>query len=742
MASHANTPSFFKPRLLVCALQAALPLLAGAAYAQSADPATATQLEAITVTSSADASAEGLSKPYAGGQVARGGRAGILGTQDNMDTPFSITSYTNEFIKNQQARSVADVLQNDPTVRVARGFGNFQEAYFIRGFILSSDDIAYNGLYGLLPRQYSSAELIERVEVLRGASAFLTGATPSGGGIGGNINLVPKRAPNQALNEVSVGYSSDSQAYIGADFARRFGPDQSTGIRINAAHRNGETGVKGEDVKLDVFSVGVDWRSRNVRLSADLGYQNHRLSNPRPNVTITDSSGAPLVAFVPRAPQSDVNYAQSWTFSNEKDIFGTVRAEYDINDNVTAWAAVGARNGKESNRLAGMTVRNATTGNGDFSRFDNNREDDVKSAEVGMRGKLTTGGVKHNVTAAFSFYSKEEKAAYRWDFFNTFANNLYNPYQTAMPAFTAGAFAGNDMNNPAVLEKTRLSSFAIGDTMSFIDGRVLLTVGARQQKLNNTSYAYNTGIADPNSASKVSPVAGLVFKLSNQVSLYGNYIEGLAKGTKVADATLANNGQFLGAYVSKQKELGVKYDGGKIGGGIALFSTKKPGNVVENNRLTINGEDQHNGVEITAYGEPMKGVRVLGGFTYLDAEQKRAQNSANSGKRVIGVPKTQGSLGAEWDVAQLQGFSVNGRIVATGNSYADGGNALRVPGWSRLDIGARYLTEIGGKLVTLRARIDNVTDKNYWASSGGYPNNGYLVLGAPRTFALTASVDF
>ncbi len=740
MASHIQ--AFFKPTLLVCALQAALPFLAGAVQAQTTEATTTTQLEAITVTSSADASAEGLSKPYAGGQVARGGRAGILGTQDNMDTPFSITSYTNEFIKNQQARGVADVLQNDPTVRVARGFGNFQESYFIRGFIVNSDDIGYNGLYGLLPRQYSSSELIERVEVLRGASTFLNGATPSGGGIGGTINLVPKRAPNEALNEVSVGYSSDSQAYIGADFARRFGPDQSTGIRVNAAHRNGETGIKGEDVTMDVFSVGLDWRSRDLRLSADLGYQNHKLKNPRPNVTITNSAGAPLIAFVPRAPESDVNYAQSWTFSNEKDIFGTVRGEYDINENVTAWGAVGARNGKESNRLAGMTVRDATTGNGDFSRFDNNREDDVKSAEVGIRAKLITGSVKHNLTAAYSFYSKEEKAAYRWDFFNTFGNNLYNPYQTAMPAFSGAEFAGNDMNNPAVLEKTRLSSFAIGDTMSFADDRVLLTLGARQQKLNNTTYAYNTGIADPNSASKVSPVAGLVFKASNQISLYANYIEGLAKGTKVSDATLANNGQFLGAYVSKQKEIGVKYDGGKIGGGIALFSTKKPGNVVENNMLTINGEDKHTGIEITAYGEPMKGLRILGGATFLDAEQKRAQNSSDSGKRVIGVPNAQGSIGAEWDVAQLQGFSVNGRIVATGSSYADGGNALRVPGWSRLDVGARYLTEISGKLVTFRARIDNLTDKNYWASSGGYPNNGYLVLGAPRTFALTASVDF
>ena len=65
-----------------------------------------------------------------------------------------------------------------------------------------------------------------------------------------------------------------------------------------------------------------------------------------------------------------------------------------------------------------------------------------------------------------------------------------------------------------------------------------------------------------------------------------------------------------------------------------------------------------------------------------------------------------------------------------------------MPGWTRLDLGARYLVEVGGKLVTLNARVDNALGKDYWASVGGYASSGYLVLGARRTFALTASVEF
>ena len=148
------------------ALSAAIALLAATqAHAQAAAaPAAAasdSEGQVVVIRASADASAGGLKPPYAGGQVARGGRVGLLGSQDVMDTPFAITNYTSKLIQDQQSASLADVLQNDAAVRVTRGFGNFQQAYMVRGLVVFSDDISYNGLYGLLPRQYLAAELVE-----------------------------------------------------------------------------------------------------------------------------------------------------------------------------------------------------------------------------------------------------------------------------------------------------------------------------------------------------------------------------------------------------------------------------------------------------------------------------------------------------------------------------------------------------------------------------------------------------
>src|SRR5690606_14376491 len=148
-------------------------------------------------------------------------------------------------------------------------------SYFIRGFLLGSDEVAYNGLYSLLPRQYVAAELLERVEVLKGASAFLTGAAPGGGGIGGSINLLPKRAPNDPLTQLTVGGGVGTQGSVAADIARRFGPDNNTGVRLNAVRREGNTGVDDEKTELSVLALGVDWHSRDLRLSADVGHQDN-----------------------------------------------------------------------------------------------------------------------------------------------------------------------------------------------------------------------------------------------------------------------------------------------------------------------------------------------------------------------------------------------------------------------------------------------------------------------------------
>jgi iron complex outermembrane receptor protein len=82
------------------------------------------------------------------------------------------------------------------------------------------------------------------------------------------------------------------------------------------------------------------------------------------------------------------------------------------------------------------------------------------------------------------------------------------------------------------------------------------------------------------------------------------------------------------------------------------------------------------------------------------------------------------------------------RGVYTEKQFADAANTQVVPSWTRLDIGGRYAFDVSAHAVTLRAGVNNVTNRNYWASAGGYPGQGYLTVGAPRTFTFSGTFAY
>ena len=698
-------------------------------------------LDTIVVTSSADASADGLPSAYEGGQVATGSRVGLLGNQDIMDTPFSTTSYTNEYITNQQAHSVGDLLKKDPTVRVARGFGNFQEAYFMRGFITTSDDTMYNGLYGILPRQYIATELFERVEVQRGASAMLNGAAPSGGNAGGTINLLPKRAGNEPLREVTLGYGQGDQGKVAVDVSDRFGSDDAIGVRFNAAYQDGDSAIDDESSNLGLAALGLDYRGDQYRLSADLGWQDNKLSETRPSVNLGG------VSSVPNAPDGSKNWAQPWTYSDEKDVFGTIRGEYDFNDNITAYGAYGMRSGEEENSLATLTVNNVD-GAGTIYRFDNVREDKVQSAELGLRGKWQTGKVDHNWVLAADLYEQEEKGAFAYDFDNQPATNLYHPTDYAEVPFTSTTTFDGNLNDPKLTNKKQFQSFALADTISLFDDKLKTTLGVRHQNLKTTSYdattQAETGSYDE---SAWTPSVGIVYQPTMDWSVYGNYIESLAPGKRALltndNGAVTNGGQNLDPYVSEQTELGVKYDNGMIGSSLAVFSTDEPRAYYNgNNTFVAAGENRHQGAELSVFGSPSENMRLNAGVTYLSAEQKDTGDSALDGNRVIGVPTLQSNVNLEYDLAAVEGLTLTGDIIHTGSRYSDNANTLKVDGYTTLDLGARYRTMLAGQDVTLKGMVTNVTGEDYWQSVGGYSDAGYLNAGEPTALKVSATFDF
>jgi len=701
--------------------------------AKKAEPNPAALAEVTVI---ANGSQVELTDPYAGGQVATGGRVGMFGNLDVMNTPFNSLNFTAKLIQDQQAQSVADVVQNDPTVRVARGYGNFQELYVIRGFPVYSDDVAYNGLYGLLPRQFVASQLLERVEVFRGANTFLNGAAPGGSGLGGAINLVPKRAPDEALNNVTMGFEGQSDFSLAGDVARRFGNNKQWGVRLNAETSDGETSVDNENRKLGVLAAGLDYRGDALRVSADVGYQSHHIDAPRPSVTPSGD--------IPKPPSADSNFAQDWTYSEERDLFGVIRGEYDITQDVMAWAAIGGRNSDEHNVLANPT--SDADGNLTAYRFDNERDDTANTSEIGIRGKFQTGPVSHRLTASGTLYSLNSKNAYAFSDFTGFSSNLYDPVQVEAPS--ADYYVGGDLSDPLTTNRVKTRSAAVADMVGLFADRLMLTFGARYQVIEQYSYDYNTGIESSGyDKNKTTPIFGAVFKVSGELSVYGNYAQGLVQGD-VAPSTsgsvaIANAGQVFSPYVTDQVEVGAKYDQGTFGATAAVFSTSKPTSIVtDDGYYKPDGEQKNKGLELSLYGEPVSGLRTLGGLTLLDATVEKSTDGLYDGKDAIGVPQVMVNAGLDWDIPGVQGLAVDGRVVYTGEQKASADNSIELDAWTRLDMGVRYSFDLSQAKLTLRGRVQNVTNENDWVSTGGASSYNYLVLGAPRTVMISASVDW
>ncbi len=684
---------------------------------------TDSKLPAIKVQATSETLPGDLAPTFRGGQVARGADFGVLGQQKNIDVPFSMTTYTSKLIEDQQARTLADVLDNDPAVRTAYGFGNFSQVFVIRGFQLDGDDVSLNGLYGITPRQLVATDALERVDVFKGANAFLSGASPAGSAIGGGLNLQLKRADDKPLTRVTMDATGSGEIGEHIDIGRRFGSEDQFGIRVNQANHDGETSVDGEHRRDNTTAVSLDWRGEKLRLYGDFLYQRQRVDDGRPTVNVDGD-------FVPAPPAATYNYAQTWSFSSLEDTLGILRAEYDFAPGWTAYVTGGSRHTNEHGDYSSPTV--ADTGTTAY-RLGVPHKEDATSAETGVRGHFTTGPVTHFVTAGASIVRINSQSAYT--FSGTFDTSLYDTPQVAYPATT---LAGGDLGDPQTVALTLMRSVSVSDTLGFLNDRVLFTVGARHQSIHSNSFDYTGAQTEAYNDSITTPLFGLVIKPWNNVSIFANRSEALAIGEQ-APSTALNSGALLAPERSKQYEVGVKYDNQNYGASLAAFQIEKPSAYTNAADLFVaDGNERHRGVEASIYGEPYKGVRLIAGATYINATLLDTAGGTTDGNRPIGVPSFLFNLGAEYDVPQVNGLTLTARWIHTGPQYLNTTNTLSIPSWDRFDLGTRYSTVLFGKPTTFRASVLNVANKSYWSSTIG----GYLTQGAPRTLLLSMTTDF
>ena len=729
-------PVTSSPKALILSIASAMLLYTPVIYAKPADdkakPAVKKAATENTQSTGEAALADvvvegGRNTTYPGGSVAKNSRIGFLGNKTAMETPFNTVSYTNKFVEDSQARNVTDVIAaTDPSVFTNGAIGGWSENYYIRGFQSDTNDMSMNGLFGIAPYYRTPPAMFSRIEVLKGPSALLNGMPPAGS-VAGTVNLVSKRAGNEPLLRITPTYMSDSQWGGTIDASRRFGQNKQFGIRVNGVYQDGSGPVRKQDLKTQLGSVGLDWRGDRARVSADIYMANDKVDGVVRGINLGKNVKVPT----PPNPKTLIN--PDWSYVSNKDRGAMMRGEFDITDNITAYAAFGRS--KTKYKYNGATSANLLDDKGTIETIMAQLAFDLdkKSADVGLKGQFDTGPVNHQWVINTTYYKhNQHDFGVRSIPSATCTTNMYDPVWCGSVPFNVPPISRSSL---------QLRSYGMADIMSFMDDKLQLTLGLRYQEVKSDNLSLmGKPVLTEYKKHALTPGVALLFKATDHVSLYGNYIEGLSKGDS-APVTAKNYPKVFPPYKTKQTELGVKWDYGNLVNSLSIFEIKKPNSYTDlrTHEFTSGGQQRNRGIEWTFIASPIETVRLIGGASYIKPELTKLAKHANEGNIATGVAKLQGKLGAEWDIKAAAGIvTLSANATAVSKQYLNQENSLSVPGHTVFDIGARYNAKVSGHPFTLRAEVKNVTNKAYW----GMPRLSNLSLGAPRTFLLSGSYDF
>lgn len=694
--------------------------------------------QAVTV--NAVANVNYLPRPvrtYGGGQIATGNNLGALGNRANIDTPFNVTGYTSQLIEDRQLQTVDDVVLKDASVSNATDMPT-SKTWTMRGISQSAEDTSFNGMFGAGPIYGESLDNVESVEVLKGPAALLNGMSPNGS-VGGSINLVPKRATEKPIRSITVGFDNGNQWREHLDIGQRFGNNNRYGVRVNASHKSGSGKLDGEHINANNVALGFDVTGKKYRASVDMGYSNTDKENFASPLRIDNT-------YVPAVPSMNTKFSAKGAYIHTIEKYMAVKGEYDFTKDWTLYGGFGFRTAAQdsfTSTLTFMEPRYNAAGvitSTNVNASPTARTSHANSQMIGIRGKVKTGSITHELNVVGSRYNSIASVlpgtSQRYWVSNVFDANWRDP---------SGFLQAKNLNKTA---HNMMNGLAITDVLSTKDKKVQVILGARYQKIASQNFNRNTGAQTSSyNSSAWSPAFGLIYKFNKRFAMYGNYIEGLQPGIIVPynDGNL-NEGEVFAPYKTKQKEVGFKYDVGKYAISASAFTVNLPSYGYVRFSPAINGYSwryeqtattRNRGLEFSMYGEPTKGTRLVGSMMFLDARLKNTRSAATMGKQDVGRSRFTASLGVEQDIKAVKGLTLNVQATYNSKAYLNEQNTLSVSPWIRWDVGAKYKFKSGNIPMTVRADVYNVFNHNHWEAAG------YRIYqGKERTLAMSLTAEF
>lgn len=668
----------------------------------------------------------------AGGIAAVGG----FGTTAVVDTPASITTIDSSRMQDLSIRSTTEAAKYDASISDAYNAVGYAEQFSIRGFALNNDTSYRKDGIAIPNDTQIPLENKERIEILKGLSGLQAGVSAPGG----IINYVTKRPTDKPLRSATVEYSERGTVYGAVDLGGRF-EDRRFGYRVNAAAASLHPYVRGANGEREFVSGAFDWQiSPDALLQLDFDYQHKaQLTQPgfqliRGEVLPTGVSGKMFLNDQPWAKPVDTkstNLGLRFEYKLAPSWVATVNANkhWFKRDDFTAFP-YGC-----SNEGAGFYPGYCT--NGDYDVYDYRSIGERKTpwgAQAMVQGKFATGDISHALTVGTSYNERHNAFGdYIYDFVGY--SNIWN--NRIVPP------VGPDRVTGPVFERlTDKESSLFAQDIVQLAPQTTLHAGVRYVNFKRDQFVDAATPHEKSDDSFLLPNVALVYAFTPQWNAYGALSHGVEPGG-FAPMQTTNELQGLGPNRSHQVEFGVK---GNVNAALqlsaALFQIRR-GLEYTNaaNTFVRNGQETHRGLELAAQGKPAANLEYSVSLTALNTKQEGTGDPTIDGKRVTDVPNFKSIAMLAYSVPQVPGLKIDGTWQYASRKAFDVTNTVFVPSYSVFGVGGAYALKAGANNVVVRARVDNLFDKFYWRDVTP-ALGGYLYAGAPRTFRVSAQLDF
>ncbi|HEU4457586.1 MAG TPA: TonB-dependent siderophore receptor [Methylibium sp.] len=649
--------------------------------------------------------------------------------QSLLDTPFQVNVFTERLMRDQVARSLIDIAKNDPAVTPSNAMPGYYDGVSIRGFELNNwSGYRREGL--MFANQASQpVENKERLEIVKGLSALRYGFTNPGG----IVNWVLKRPTTTPLAELTLQANEFGGFGAHADLGGPFGEAGQFGYRVNLVAEREATYVREVRGRRGMASGLFTWKvAPSLLAEFEIEHQKRELPQ-QVNVSFT-SFATGVTPFLPTAAGAKTFLGQRWgTYPTEVTNTGG-RLVWAFGDAWLVRSAVQFSDLWRDQQSAAIRA-GSLQANGDFDVTTFYSPDQTRRAlthETVFEGRIETAGLKHEL--AFGVATMDHKVRFADSATPVLGtSNLFEPRAVPAPNVAPGSAS-------VLRSRNRERGFFAADHVGFNE-QWSAFVGLRHTTPSYSSFNTAGTETDRYDKQATTPSAGVIFKPWSQLALYASYAEGLEQGGSVPSTAANRDEIFLKPLESRQLELGAKAD---LLGGLALsgavFKIDKGLEYLDagSNRFVQDGRQVHRGVEISASGNVTRGLRVVGGVMALDPKVERTANAALVGKQPVNTAKRQASLFVDADVPAVPGLALSGGVFHSGRKPVDGANTLFVPSYARFDLGARFDTQSGARRTTLRAYLENVTDKTYFNST----SFGSMQFGSPRALRVSATTSF